>query len=69
MLLLNGLPRPYNPLFYSQQFGRVTDDAYFLHIAASDKQFDLVESQALLNGLGAKGIEEIRDHGYSELHA
>ncbi|MGB5289376.1 MAG: DUF3341 domain-containing protein, partial [Ignavibacteriaceae bacterium] len=31
MFLLNGLPRPYNPLFYSKRFAAVTDDAFFLH--------------------------------------
>lgn len=69
MLLLNGLPRPYNPLFYSRNFGRATDDAFFLHIAASDPSFDLQESEALLKSAGALNVEVIHDNGYSELHA
>ncbi len=68
MLLLNGLPRPYNPLFYSRNFGRVTDDAFFLHIAASDPAFDLKVSEALLREAGALSVEVIHDNGYSELH-
>lgn len=63
MFALNGLPRPYNPLFYSTNFLRVTDDAFFLHIAASDKQFDLGATQKLLKDLGGKNIETIRDSG------
>ncbi len=69
MLLLNGLPRPYNPLFYSRSFARVTDDAFFLHIAASDRQFNLKHTEAFLRGAGAKSAEVIHDHGYSQLHA
>lgn len=63
MFALNGLPRPYNPLFYSTNFLRVTDDAFFLHIAASDKLFDLGATQKLLKDLGGKNIETIRDSG------
>ena len=69
MLALNGLPRPYNPLFYSRRFFRVTDDAFFLHIAASDKEFDLKQTEALLRKVGALGVETIEDKEYSELHA
>lgn len=69
MLLLNGLPRPYNPLFYSSEFKRVTDDAFFLHVAASDPSFDLEGSEAMLRELGAVNVEVIHDHGYSELHS
>lgn len=67
MLALNGLPRPYNPLFYSEHFGRVTDDAFFLHIAASDAQFDLVQTEALLREIGALRVEVIEDKGYSDI--
>jgi len=69
MLLLNGLPRPYNPLFYSQRFSHVTDDAYFLHIAASDPLFDTENTRTLLLEAQAQEVEEIYDHGYSQLHA
>ena len=69
MLLLNGLPRPYNPLFYSRTFARVTDDAYFLHIAASDPHFDLEDTRACLMDAHALSVEVIHDHGYSQLHA
>lgn len=67
MFALNGLPRPYNPLFYSSNFARATDDAFFLHIAATDKRFDAEGTRELLSGLGAKNIEVIRDRGTSDL--
>jgi hypothetical protein len=62
MLALNGLPRPYNPLFYSRRFARATDDAFFLHIAAADKRFDLDKTRQLLVDLGALNVEVIEDH-------
>lgn len=62
MLALNGLPRPYNPLFYSQRFARATDDAFFLHLAASDKRFEAEKSAQLLRDLGALQVEAIEDH-------
>jgi len=66
MLALNGLPRPYNPLFYSQEFKRVTDDAFFLFIAASDQRFDAEKTTGLLRELGALSVEEIHDYGNAE---
>lgn len=66
MFALNGLPRPYNPLFYSDRFRRATDDGFFLHIAASDPRFDLVATQELLEQLGALAVEVIRDSGTAD---
>lgn len=63
MFMLNGLPRPYNPLFYSERFDRVTDDAFFVFVAASDEQFDKAKTTSLLKELGALHIELIKDHG------
>ena len=63
MLLLNGLPRPYNPLFYSESFSRVTDDAFFLMIATEDEKFDRQKTEELLKKLGGKNFEMIMDHG------
>lgn len=61
MLALNGLPRPYNPLFYSRNFERATDDAFFLHIAASDRKFDEEEAAAFLEELGGYNIEVLTE--------
>ncbi|MFQ5568822.1 MAG: DUF3341 domain-containing protein [Rhodothermales bacterium] len=67
MLFLNGLPRPYNPLFYSRRFVRATDDGFFLHIAASDKNFNLEQTGAFLKEIGALGVEVIRDQGTTDV--
>lgn len=66
MLAFNGLPRPYNPLFYSKNFARATDDGFFLHIAASDKRFDVATTEAFLREIGATHVEPIHDHEVTE---
>jgi len=66
MLALNGLPRPYNPLFYSERFRGVTDDRFFLHVAASDEQFDPDETATMLRSQGAVHIELVQDDGVAD---
>lgn len=69
MLALNGLPRPYNPLFYSENFTRATDDAFFVFVAAEDDNFNMEKTSALLKELGAMNIEVIKDHGSATVGA
>jgi hypothetical protein len=63
MFALNGLPRPYNPLFYSQRFAAASDDAFFLHVASNDRYFDVERTGDLLRSLGAVHVESIYDRG------
>jgi hypothetical protein len=63
MFALNALPKPYNPLFYSTRFERVTDDAFFMHVEARDDRFDRRETARLLKSLGALHIEYIDHEG------
>ena len=67
MFLINGLPRHYHPLFYSKNFTRATDDAFFLHIAASDQLFQPERTTKLLHDLGGTNIEVIEDTGVVEV--
>ncbi|MFV1969042.1 MAG: DUF3341 domain-containing protein [Pirellulaceae bacterium] len=67
MLALNKLPTPYNPLFYSKRFVKVTDDGFFLSIESRDTQFDEATSAALLRDLGAVNVEVIEDLGHVEV--
>jgi hypothetical protein len=67
MLALNGLPRPYNPLFYSRRFARVTDNAFFLQIAAADDHFEEEQTGAFLQEIGALNVEVIKDHEYTDI--
>ncbi len=61
MLALNGLPRPWNPVFYSSSFARATDDGFFLHIAASDRNFDLDATAQMLREAGALRVETLAE--------
>lgn len=69
MLALNGLPRPYNPLFHSDRFGRVTDDAFFLHVAEADGKFGRDATAADLRGLGALHVEYVDHDGATDVAA
>ena len=59
MLLLNRLPRLYNPLFRSEIFKRASNDRFFICIEAADPKFS--EARALLEASGASAIELVED--------
>lgn len=63
MLALNALPKPYNPLFYSERFTRATDDGFFLHIQTADKQFDRADTATHLSEEGALFMEYVDHEG------
>jgi hypothetical protein len=67
MLALNALPRPYNPLFFSERFARATDDGFFLHVAAADGQFDRAATARALFAEGALGVEYVSHEGAEAL--
>jgi len=60
MLVGNGLPLPYHPLFAVEEFGRVTSDHFFLVIEARDPQFDPQATPAFLASLGATRVQLVR---------
>ncbi len=61
MLALNGLPRLYHPLFFSQKFARVTDDAFYVAIEADDIKFDEYRTAQFLQSIGGKNVEVIKE--------
>jgi len=61
MLALNGLPKPYNPLFNVERFALASHDRFFLAIEASDPQFDAVKTRQLLESLQPHGVYEVED--------
>jgi len=60
MLILNGLPRLFHPLFYSKQFESVSDDGFFISVESSDPKFEEQQITVLLESLGGKSIEVVK---------
>jgi hypothetical protein len=61
MIVLNGLPMPYHPVFNVSRFELASNDKFFLSIEASDPQFQLNGTKGFLEGLGAKGVYEVEE--------
>jgi mono/diheme cytochrome c family protein len=59
MLILNGLPKLYNPLFGSERFKRVTNDGFFLFVDAKDPKYASAETEAFMQSIGATAVEPI----------
>jgi hypothetical protein len=55
MMFLNGLPQPHHPVFNVPQFGRSSQDRFFLCIEAADPQFDRHSTAEFLATLGPHG--------------
>ena len=59
MFALNGLPRPYHPLFHVEQFSKVTRNRFFLCVEAIDPKFDLAGTQQFMQRLNPLSISEV----------
>lgn len=57
MLLLNGLPLPYHPVFNVPRFQ--TSQGFYLAIEAADPRFDKVTTRELLAGLSPIGVYDV----------
>ena len=61
MIAMNGLPRPYHPLFNVERFALVSKDRFFLCIQAKDLKFDLENTKKFLESLKPHGVFEVED--------
>ena len=59
MLLLNGLPMPYHPVFNVPNFQLATRDRFFLLVQSTDPKFDRTETARFLQTLGARDVAEV----------
>jgi len=59
MIMLNGLPMPYHPVFNVPRFEHATRDKFFLLIESTDPRFDRRGTLEFLKGLDASQINEV----------
>src|SRR5256885_10348967 len=59
MLVMNGLPMPYHPVFNSPNFALASKEKFFLCIEAADPLFDLAKSRLFLEELGPRLVTEV----------
>jgi hypothetical protein len=57
MLVQNGLPRLFHPVFRGRNFARATSDGFFLAVEADDPKFDRGEIAGVLETMGGTRIE------------
>ena len=59
MVLLNGLPMPYHPVFNVERFSHASRDKFFLLIESADPRFDRQRTMEFMKGLNASEINEV----------
>jgi hypothetical protein len=59
MIVLNGLPMPYHPVFNVDRFEHATRDKFFLLVESADPKFDRQQTLAFLKGLNASEVNEV----------
>lgn len=59
MIVLNGLPRPYHPVFNVERFATASRSGFFLCIESEDPMFDRSATEQFLRELGPGEVSEI----------
>ncbi len=61
MLFLNGLPRPYHPVFNVPRFSLATREKFFLLIEAADEKYNYDETKAFLDSLKPQEVFDVEE--------
>jgi hypothetical protein len=61
MILLNGLPQPYHPVFNVPRFALATREKFFLIIEAKDPKFDLEETRSFMQSLNPQEVFDVEE--------
>jgi hypothetical protein len=59
MIILNGLPMPYHPVFNVPRFEHASRDKFFLLVESTDPKFDRQRTLEFLKALDASEINEV----------
>ena len=59
MIVLNGLPMPYHPVFNVPRFERASRDKFFLLVESADPKFDREQTREFLKGLNASEVSDV----------
>ena len=61
MLAVNGLPRPYHPVFNVERFRFASRDRYFLVVESADPRFDPKGTRRALDATAPAGVHEVEE--------
>jgi hypothetical protein len=61
MIAINGLPRPYHPVFNVPRFSLASRSRFFLCVEARDPLFEAEQVRRFLSGLSAEGVYDVAE--------
>ena len=61
MILLNGLPQPYHPVFNVPRFALATREKFFLLIEAKDPKFNYEDTKSFMQGLHPQEVFDVEE--------